>query len=314
MIRAAITPAECLRGHRRDHRGRPDLRRPPAARWDYRYCWLRDAWFVVAALSSALTWNATSVHHQSRRRFATRELRPVYGLTGEARLDERIVTQRRATATWGPAWATRPTRRCRTTSTARRYAAAHVFYDEYLPSGRRELFRRLETSASVPPSAARPSGSIAIARVHTFSAVMCWAPDRLARIAGRLALHERAAHCVPARAMHGDIACLERRWTPAEFRRGRSRRQPAAARAARPSRPPIRFAATVTAIGVTRGAATSSCATTPDISDCPRRRSRSAPSGTSMPLHALGRAAGAVRTCSPGQPARAAVGDVAGHR
>jgi GH15 family glucan-1,4-alpha-glucosidase len=80
-------------------------------------------------------------------------------------------------------------------------AAIHMFFDRRLTRrGDEALFRRLE-----------PLGEQAIrchdqpdaglwelrgnARVHTFSALMCWAAcDRLARIADRLALTDRAAY------------------------------------------------------------------------------------------------------------------------
>ena len=63
--------------------------------WDYRYCWLRDAYFTVQAM------NRLGRHRRhggipalpgGRRRERGRlSLQPVYGITGERDLSERIV-------------------------------------------------------------------------------------------------------------------------------------------------------------------------------------------------------------------------------
>src|SRR6185503_8806244 len=64
--------------------------------WDYRYCWLRDAYFVVHALNRL---GATGTMEQYLRyiiNVATansgQDLQPVYGIGGESRLPETIVT------------------------------------------------------------------------------------------------------------------------------------------------------------------------------------------------------------------------------
>jgi len=74
--------------------------------WDYRYCWLRDAWFVVHALNrlgatrtmeeflyyiNTLIANASDGH-----------LQPVYGISAAAKLVERKVDTWPAIAAWGP--------------------------------------------------------------------------------------------------------------------------------------------------------------------------------------------------------------------
>jgi GH15 family glucan-1,4-alpha-glucosidase len=80
-------------------------------------------------------------------------------------------------------------------------AATHIFFDQRLTRrGDEGLFRRLE---ELGEQAARnfdqPDAGLwelrGGARVHTFSAVMCWAGcDRLARIAAHLCLTERAGY------------------------------------------------------------------------------------------------------------------------
>ena len=120
-------------------------------------------------------------------------------------------------------------------------AATHVFFDERLTHrGDVALFERLE-----------PLGRRAVAmhdqpdaglwelrgstRVHTFSSVMCWAAcDRLARIAARLMLAERARQWRgEADRIHAfvDRALLEcgARHVRGDGRRPRARREPAAA-------------------------------------------------------------------------------------
>jgi GH15 family glucan-1,4-alpha-glucosidase len=93
-------------------------------------------------------------------------------------------------------------------------AAAHVFYDERMRRpGDASLFARLEILGHrAHEKYATPDAGLweyrGIAKVHTFSAVMCWAAcDRLARIAARLGLTERHDHWREAAdAMHADIA------------------------------------------------------------------------------------------------------------
>jgi len=175
--------------------------------WDYRYCWLRDGYFVVDALNRL---GATATMEGYLRYLATiaanadgAPLQPVYSIAGEASLAERIVPTLPGYRGIGPV---------RVGNDAHRQAqhdgygavvlaVTHAFFDERLARrGDEALFAQLE-----------PLGRRAIAlhdrpdaglwelrgrtRVHTWSAVMCWAAcDRLARIATRLGLAGRATH------------------------------------------------------------------------------------------------------------------------
>jgi GH15 family glucan-1,4-alpha-glucosidase len=60
--------------------------------WDYRYCWLRDAAFVVEALRrlSHLAEGERFIDYL-RRTIEARGLQPVYGIGGEAELSERML-------------------------------------------------------------------------------------------------------------------------------------------------------------------------------------------------------------------------------
>jgi GH15 family glucan-1,4-alpha-glucosidase len=73
--------------------------------WDYRYCWLRDAYFTVAAFE-----RMGFVDEMERFLLFLRnlcgdgdeELQPVYGIGGERRLDEQILTHLRGFRGDGP--------------------------------------------------------------------------------------------------------------------------------------------------------------------------------------------------------------------
>ncbi|NTV10017.1 MAG: glycoside hydrolase family 15 protein [Zoogloea sp.] len=179
----------------------PDSRR----NWDYRYCWLRDSYFVVNALNRlGVTKTMESylgyiVNIAAGR--AEGELQPVYGIDGRAGLDEIEVPSLPGYRGMGPV---------RVGNQAYRQvqhdvygsailAATHVFFDRRLVRvGDEALFHRLEAlGEKAVQYHAQPDAGLwelrGTARVHTFSAVMCWAAcDRLSRIAGRLGLEKRS--------------------------------------------------------------------------------------------------------------------------
>jgi GH15 family glucan-1,4-alpha-glucosidase len=175
--------------------------------WDYRFCWLRDASFVINALNRL---GAT----QTMERYLAyilnlvaegdaASLQPLYGVTGARDLTERVVDTLPGYRGMGPV---------RTGNAAALQAqhdvygaailaATHAFYDRRLVRrGDRELFRRLEPLGEAAAARFdRPDAGLwelrGAQRVHTFSSVMCWAGcDRLARIAGHLGLAEREPH------------------------------------------------------------------------------------------------------------------------
>ena len=134
-------------------------------------------------------------------------------------------------------------------------AAAQMFVDERLPTmGDESLFHMLEALGEhALATAFEPDAGLweyrTRARPHTYSATLCWAAcDRLARIARRLGLTDRAAYWkTNAAALREKI--LAEAWDeiPGRFhrrlRRTGARRQRAAGRQARPraaGRPPIR--------------------------------------------------------------------------
>ena len=191
--------------------------------WDYRYCWLRDAYFVVNALNRL---NATRTMERYLGYIinictgSDGVLQPVYRLSGAAEIEEREVATLAGYRAMGPvrvgnqAW--RQVQNDVYGSAI--LAATHAFFDRRLQSvGNEGLFHQLERlGESAVARHAQPDAGLwelrGAAHVHTFSSVMCWvACDRLAKIAARLGLAQRSAHWRGrADGIHGTIT--ERSW------------------------------------------------------------------------------------------------------
>ncbi|MGI9421166.1 MAG: glycoside hydrolase family 15 protein [Geminicoccaceae bacterium] len=175
--------------------------------WDYRFGWLRDAYFVVRTLNR-LGYVETMedfLAYISNIVGAAEDgyLQPVYGIGLESKLIERQVDSLKGY---------RGNQPIRVGNQAYEHdqhdgygsvllAATQAFFDRRLrqPAGE-HTFRRLETIGdkafalfNVPDAGLWEFRTIA--RVHTHSSVMCWATcDRLARIAAHLGLTDRAEH------------------------------------------------------------------------------------------------------------------------
>ena len=173
--------------------------------WDYRYCWLRDAFFVVRALNS-LSEVDTMEHYL---RYLTNivgqapdgHLQPVYGIALERRLDERVVETLAGYRGMGPV---------RVGNQAFEHlqhdvygnvvlATAQSFFDQRLlrPATDQDFVRLERVGEQAFRVYATADASMwelrTRERVHTSSALMCWAAcDRLARIAAHRLLPERA--------------------------------------------------------------------------------------------------------------------------
>ena len=175
--------------------------------WDYRFCWLRDAFFVVRALNSLsevgtmedyLRWLGNVVIGSRGE-----HIQPLYGIGLERELPEAFVEGLSGYRGMGPV---------RVGNQAQEHfqhdvygnivlGAAQAFHDKRLlsPAGVAE-FPHLE---AIGEQAVRVYGTPDAgmwelrtrARVHTSSALMSWAAcDRLAKIAVALDLPERAAY------------------------------------------------------------------------------------------------------------------------
>jgi GH15 family glucan-1,4-alpha-glucosidase len=180
----------------------PDTQRT----WDYRYCWLRDAFFVVRALNG-LSEVATmenylrylaNVVHQAR---PSRHLQPVYGIGLEVAIPERKLTSLAGYRGCGPV---------RIGNQAYEHhqhdvyghavlAAMQAYFDHRLlrPAGVDD-FRRMEwLGERALDLHDQPDAGIwefrTRAAPHTSSAIMCWAAcDRLAKIARHLGIDDAA--------------------------------------------------------------------------------------------------------------------------
>ena len=192
--------------------------------WDYRYCWLRDAYFVVNALNRL---NATG----TMERFLDfiintaagtngADLQPVYSVTGKAGIAESEAPSLPGYRGMGPVRIGNQaySQNQHDVYGAAVLAAAHVFFDARLAlRSDQALFRQLERlgerAAALYDQPDAGLWELRGARhVHTFSSVMCWAAcDRLAKIAARIGLEDRAHHWrARADAMHASIS--ERAW------------------------------------------------------------------------------------------------------
>ena len=178
---------------------------PHTARtWDYRYCWLRDAAFVVRALNRLGATRSMEgyLRYISNLASADGSLQPVYGIGFEACLAEQEVPALAGYRGMGPV------RRGNLAWLQKQHdvygsvvlASTQLFFDRRLnvPAGRNE-FEHLEPLGERALALyEQPDAGLWEYRgrtgVHTYSSVMCWAAcDRLARIASHLDLEARAA-------------------------------------------------------------------------------------------------------------------------
>lgn len=175
--------------------------------WDYRYCWLRDSYFVVNALNRLGATRTMERYLGYILNIAAgasdNHLQPVYRICGLSMLEEREVASLPGYRGMGPV---------RIGNQAFRQvqhdvygsailAATHVFFDRRLVrTGDETLFQQLEGLGEKARHVFdQPDAGLwelrGAARVHTFSSVMCWAGcDRLARIALQLGIANRAQY------------------------------------------------------------------------------------------------------------------------
>src|SRR5271155_40197 len=193
--------------------------------WDYRYCWLRDAYFVVQALNrigATRTMEEFISFTLSIASNSEEELRPLYSVVPTTLVEERIAPHLEGYRGDGPVRignaAVNQVQHDAYGSVI--LAAMPMFFDRRLPRpGDEGLFRLHEPLGE--QAAARafvPDAGIweyrGRQRVHTHSAAMCWAGcQRLAAIATRLDLEPRAKHWNSiAEPIHS--ALLDQAWNP----------------------------------------------------------------------------------------------------
>ncbi len=164
--------------------------------WDYRYCWLRDAFFVIRALNSLAEVGTMEDYLQwlyNVVRGATDgHVQPLYGVGLEQALPESVIAHATGYRGMGPV---------RVGNQAHEHLQHDVYGSIVLGAAQGFLDHRLFRRGHAADFAAlevmgeqawrlhdKPDAGIwelrSRARVHTSSALMCWAAcDRLARIA-----------------------------------------------------------------------------------------------------------------------------------
>jgi len=194
--------------------------------WDYRYCWIRDAYFVVNALNRLNVTVAMERYMDYIVNMTAGSndalLQPVYCISGNPRMDEHTIDSLPGYRGIGPV---RVGNQAYLQVQNDVYgsavlASAHLFFDERVKRrGDEGLFRRLESLGERAAALYdKPDAGLwelrGAAHVHTFSSVMCWAAcDRLAKIAARIELTGRAAYWRAA-AERMKPVIIERAWNP----------------------------------------------------------------------------------------------------
>ena len=194
--------------------------------WDYRFCWIRDAYFTVTALNRLSAMGTLEHYMRWVRNIVAQSkgghIQPVYGIGLESDLTEEHATHLPGFRHTGP---------------VRRgnQAAEHIQHDVYgqVVLGVSQSFfdsRLISRPGIAEFRQLEPVGERAfavhdtpdagiwefrtIAEVHTSSAIMCWAAcDRLSKIAAHLGLPDRATYWSErAGIIHKTI--LEKAWNP----------------------------------------------------------------------------------------------------
>ncbi|HKR23698.1 MAG TPA: glycoside hydrolase family 15 protein [Allosphingosinicella sp.] len=174
--------------------------------WDYRYCWIRDAYYTVQALNRLGALDVLEGYLSYLRNIVDEaeggRVQPLYAVSGEGRLEEGVAEALAGYGRMGPV----------RVGNAAYSQVQHDAYGQIILSNTQAFFdERLLRPAGVDDFAAlekvgerafamhdQPDAGLWELRtrtsVHTYSAVMSWAAcDRLGNIAERLGLEERAA-------------------------------------------------------------------------------------------------------------------------
>jgi GH15 family glucan-1,4-alpha-glucosidase len=190
--------------------------------WDYRYCWLRDAAFVVRALNRLGATRSMEEFLRYIYNIATHDgtLQPLYGIDFAERLEEAEVESLAGYRGMGPV------RRGNLAWVQKQHdvygsvvlASTQLFFDQRLVHpGDAAAFARLEPLGERAWALHdQPDAGLwefrGRAEVHTYTAAMCWAAcDRLAKIADALGIPDRVAYWRErADAIHATV--IERAW------------------------------------------------------------------------------------------------------
>ncbi|WP_165322605.1 glycoside hydrolase family 15 protein [Rhizorhabdus phycosphaerae] len=174
--------------------------------WDYRYCWIRDAYYTVQALNRLGALDVLETYLEYLRNIVDNakggHIQPLYGVGGEARLVERVAPHLDGYRGMGPV---RVGNQAYEQIQHDAYGQiilsnAQAFFDQRLfRMAGEEDFRALERVGELAWQVHdKPDAGLWELRtkshVHTYSAAMCWAGcDRLANAARALNMPEREA-------------------------------------------------------------------------------------------------------------------------
>ncbi len=194
--------------------------------WDYRYCWLRDAYYVVQALNRLGAADLLENYLVYLRNLVDRtrggHIQPLYGVGMEPSLTEHFASHLPGYRGMGPV---------RVGNQAHEHLQHDVYGQIILSSVQAFFDERLLRPATIEDFRAlemvgerafelhdQPDASLWEFRgrenVHTYSAVMCWAAcDRLGNAAAKLGLQDRADHW-NARAAQVRTTIEARAWNP----------------------------------------------------------------------------------------------------
>jgi GH15 family glucan-1,4-alpha-glucosidase len=187
--------------------------------WDYRYCWLRDGYYVVQALNRLGAADMLENYLGYLRNIVDQSrgghVQPVYGVGMEPAIYERTVESLPGYRGMGPV---------RTGNQAYEHHQHDVYGQIILPLVQAFHDQRFLREATVSDFEAlekvgeravavhdQPDAGLwefrTIARVHTYSSLLCWAAcDRLAKTAEALGLSERRRYWRErARTIHARI-------------------------------------------------------------------------------------------------------------
>ena len=174
--------------------------------WDYRFCWIRDAYYTVQALNRLGALDVLEGYLAYLRNIVDNarggHIQPLYGVLGEAKLDEGVAERLPGYRAMGPV----------RVGNAAYSQVQHDAYGQIVLSNTQAFLdqRLLRMSGTADFEALEKVGERAWAlfdkpdaglwelrtrqSVHTYSAAMCWAAcDRLGNAAQALGLDDRTA-------------------------------------------------------------------------------------------------------------------------
>ncbi len=174
--------------------------------WDYRYCWIRDAYYTVQALNRLGALDVLEGYLSYLRNIVDEaeggQIQPLYAVSGEPTLEEQVAEGLGGYRGMGPV-------RFGNAAYAQTQhdaygqiilSNAQAFFDErlYRPAGEEDFASLEKVGERAWAMHDQPDAGLWEFRtrtsVHTYSAVMSWAAcDRLGNIAATLGLTDRAA-------------------------------------------------------------------------------------------------------------------------